>query len=103
MTEKKCIYLFLRKDLDPSQQIIQASHVCLELGRFLPLPDERYRIIILGIRSEPKLLSVINELNSLNILHKTFKEPDLNFQLTAIATEPLNEERSKLFSRYRLL
>jgi hypothetical protein len=103
MIEKKCIYIFLRKDLDPTQLIIQAAHISLEIGRSMPLPDERYRIIILGIRSEPKLLSVIKELSLLKINYKEFKEPDLNFSLTAVATEPLDKEKANLFSRYRLL
>jgi hypothetical protein len=102
MMTKKCVYVFLRKDLDPVQRAVQASHVCLDLGRKFPLPDERYRIVIFGIRSQAKLQSVIQELIAANVKHLSYLEPDIN-ALTAIATEPLDEIQGQLFSRYRLL
>lgn len=100
---KQSIYVFLRKDLDPVQQTVQAAHVCLEVGRKFKLEDPRFKIIIFGIRSETKLQSIIHELQGHNINHVIFTEPDLNDALTAIATEPLNADRGALFSRYRLL
>ena len=99
---KKCVYVFLRKDLDPVQHVVQAAHVCLDLGRKFLLPDERYRIVIFGIRSEAKLKNVIDELLELGIKHLSYLEPDL-MALTALATEPLDEIQGQLFSRYRLL
>jgi hypothetical protein len=99
---KKCVYVFLRKDLDPVQRAVQASHVCLDLGRKFPLPDERYRIVIFGIRSEAKLQGIIEELVGADVKHFCYLEPDIN-AMTAIATEPLDEVRGQLFSRYRLL
>jgi hypothetical protein len=100
---KKVVYVFLRKDLGHTQRIVQAAHVCMEVGRRFPLPDERYRIIILGIRSEAKLSDVSKELCEHDIQHLEFQEPDMDMQRTAIATEPLDGEKAKLFARYRLL
>ncbi len=100
--EKKAIYVFLRKDLGQVQRAVQAGHVCLEAGRRFPLPDERYRVVILGVRSEAKLRDVMAELSGLGVAHVSFVEPDLG-QMTAVATEPLDESRAVALERYRLL
>lgn len=99
---KKSIYVFVRKDLAPIQRLVQTAHVCLELSRKVDLPDERYNIVVLGIRSLAKLREVIIELDTLQINSIKFEEPDLG-EMTSIATVPLTKEQGLVLSRYKLL
>jgi hypothetical protein len=101
---KKSICIFLRTDLTPIQQVVQASHVCVEVARrFIEDTEERYKLVILGVRSEDKLKKVIEEIKNHKISYREYTEPDMDYQLTAVATEPLDDEKKFLFSRYRLL
>lgn len=55
------------------------------------------------MKSEAKLKGVIAELYEKNIRLKTFREPDRNNEITAIATEPLYGAERKSLARFQLL
>lgn len=55
-----------------------------------------------AIDSEARLNQVINRLDSYGIKLAVFREPDLDNQITAIATEPLGEQPRKRMSKYKL-
>lgn len=94
----------MRNDLSNAQKAVQVGHACIEVGRsFLPTDGEHPSLIIFGIKSEPKLLSISDHLRSLGIKVREFREPDIGNQLTAIATEPVGGDRRHLFSKYCLL
>ncbi len=94
------VYVFVRLDLTHPQQVVQACHACLGLTR--PV-DEVPSVIVIGIKSEEKLKGVIEYLKSINLDFSEFREPDLDNQLTAVATEPVREADKGLFRRYQLL
>lgn len=58
---------------------------------------------MVAAKSETKLKSIVEEAASHNIKTVTFTEPDIQYQITAIATEPLCEEKRQVFARYKLL
>jgi len=100
---KKAIYIFVRNDLSYAQKVVQSCHAAVEATRQFVKDDERYKIVVLAAKSEPKLMSIMTEAGGHGIKTTYFVEPDLKYQVTAVATEPLDEEQGKRFARYKLL
>lgn len=97
----------MREDLTPSTQAVQSSHAAIEATSLFDLgnlPDHPH-IVLLAAKNETKLHRVTKYLveNKVKFVH--FYESDLDHQLTAIASEPINEfdERRSLFRKYQLL
>lgn len=103
MAEYRYIYVFVRKDLPYSQVVVQSCHATLEATRKFVKDDARYKIICFGIRSLPKLEKVIQELVAHQIDYAVFSEPDLGWEKTAVATQPLNDVQRAVLARYKLL
>jgi hypothetical protein len=100
---KKTIYVFVRNDLSYAQKVVQAAHAVLESTRAFVRDENRYKIVVFAAKSEAKLKAIAEEAASNGIQTVAFTEPDLEYQTTAIATEPLEEEKRKVFARYKLL
>jgi hypothetical protein len=100
---KKTIYVFVRNDLSFSQKVVQSSHAVLEATRAFIDNDHRYKIVVVAAKSEVKLKSIMEEATSHDIKTVAFTEPDMQYQITAIATEPLTDEKRTVFARYKLL
>lgn len=97
------MYVIVRKDLSPAQKAVQSSHACIESARAFIKPDDSHpSVIICEVRSEQKLKMVMEELNG-KVNYKTFQEPDIGNQYTALATEPIYNDKRKLFSRFQLI
>lgn len=103
MEQKRAIYVFVRNDLSYSQKVVQSCHAVLESTRKFVTDDKRYKIVVLAAKSEVKLKSIMDEAASHGIQTVGFTEPDMDFQMTAVATEPLEEDKRHVFSRYKLL
>jgi len=101
--EYRYLYIFVRKDLPYSQVVVQACHATLEATRKFIKDEARYKIVCLGIRNEAKLEKVIGELEQHKFGYIVFSEPDLAWEKTAIATEPLTASQRVVFARYKLL
>lgn len=102
-TDYRYLYIFVRKDLDYSQVVVQACHATLEATRKFIKDASRYKIVCLGIKSLSKLEKVMEELEQHQLGYIVFSEPDLSWEKTALATEPLTDKQRVVFSRYKLL
>jgi hypothetical protein len=92
-------YLFIRTDLSPAQQIVQASHAALEAGnRFGP----HSHLVLIAAEGEDTLLKAAAQLNEQGIELETFFEPDENAGYTAFCTQPLQGEQRKPLRKYQL-
>jgi len=100
---KKTIYVFVRNDLSFPQKVVQSSHAVLEATRAFIKDEERYKIIVVAAKSEVKLKLIMEEAAQNQINTVAFTEPDMDNQVTAIATEPLDDEKKQVFARYKLL
>lgn len=69
---------------------------------YFDLFNEHPSVIVLVVKSEHKLLELIEKLESEDILFKEFREPDIGNQLTAVATVPQFGEKRKIFAKYQL-
>lgn len=99
------IYVFLRLDLPHGQQIVQASHACIEASKVY-LTDsqlEHPHLVVLAVHDESRLLKAANKLQKAGIRFQTFIEPDRDNEATAIATEPIFGEDRQFFKNYTLL
>jgi len=59
--------------------------------------------VVCTVRNESRLISAIKKLEKHNIRFMPFVEPDMNNELTAIATEPLQGDIRKVFKDFQLL
>jgi len=81
----KRLYIIVRKDLSESYRAVQAGHAVAEWL----LHDQSWKnetLIYLGVENETDLLRWGNKLNFKGIKYVGFNEPDINNELTAIAT-----------------
>ena len=98
------VYVFVRRDLSPSIQAVQACHACIESARKFLSPDDVHpHLILLEIHSEQALAAVCARLERHGLQFSPFYEPDLGDELTAVATEVVRGEKRKLMRRYQCL
>ncbi len=98
MLHKK-LYVVTRQDLSKSQQAVQAGHA---LAVFLLKEKSTYwngTLVYLKVSDELELKHLTKSLECANIHHVSFKEPDIDNELTAIASLGNN----KFFKRLKLL
>ena len=101
------MYVLVRKDLSPSQQIVQSCHAVAEFVKeynsdtqVSDWSDNHKTIVILGVENEQELKKWISKIDILDILYKYFREPDRNNEITAVATIP---NTNNIFKKLRLL
>lgn len=94
--------MLVRTDLSPAQQIVQACHAAHEAGIHLGDTSSVSSFVLCSIRDEESLKLAALKLESRGIRHRTFVEPVLDGQVTALATEPVSGAARKAFSSYPL-
>ena len=94
------LFVIVRRDLTPSQSAVQAGHVVAEYllhSRFLSWKNET--LVYLGVQDLFHLEKIKQQFEMNSIKYVEFKEPDLDNQITAIATI----EQNKIIKKLRLL
>ena len=94
------LYIIVRKDLTIAQRAVQAGHAVAEFC--LHSPFSRWTngtLIYLGVKGLPQLKRLKYKLKDEGIRYIEFKEPDLDNQITAVATD----QHSKIFEKLNLL
>lgn len=98
------MYVFVRKDLSHPQQVVQACHAAIESSRhFISLDSEHPSVIVCGVRDESNLWKIHRRLERLGVQFRDFYEPDIDNQLTAIASSPISGANRETFKHYQLL
>jgi hypothetical protein len=96
--------VLVRKDLPHPQQVVQACHASLDAALAFPSAfSEHPNVIVCGIRDEPRLIRCLDRLERSGVRCRSFREPDLGGQLTAVATEPVRADGRRLFRQFQLL
>lgn len=91
------LYVIVRKDLSTSQQAVQAGHALAEYllhGHFSRWNNGT--LIYLGVKGLKQLENLKRKFEIDGIPYTEFREPDLNNEATAIATETKNNFIEKL-------
>lgn len=94
--------MVVRTDLSIPQQLCQAVHAAHESGIKFGNPDHITSVVICGVPNEDSLISILSKTESKGIKAVLFKEPDINNQATAFATEPITNDNRKIFSNLKL-
>jgi hypothetical protein len=98
------LYVLVRKDLSRPQQAVQACHAAIEATRkFLSAGDAHPHLVLCGVSDETTLEREQGRLEAYGVRTVSFREPDRNNELTAVATEPLTGEAQRRTRRYELL
>jgi len=95
------LFVTVRKDLSSSQQAVQAGHVVAEY-MLHGLSFRRWKnetLIYLGVKGLTQLENLRRKLQNNNIPFVEFREPDLNNEITAIASD----KKCRIFERMNLL
>ena len=96
------MYVFVRKDLTPSQIAVQASHAAIESTKKWPYMMDHPHLVVIGVKNENKLKKVLDSAKSNGILTAEFHEEDIG--MTAFATRPIIQDRDReIFKKYQLL
>jgi len=98
------VYVLVRKDLPPTQQIVQSCHAVAEAARsFLQTGQEHPHLIVCEVGDERTLYQFLDKLNRHGVRFRAFLEPDRGNELTALATEPVFDGKRRLFRGLPLL
>lgn len=83
--------------------MVQAIHAAHDAGRFFCSPDDDVPSVVLcSCPDEVELLQTAAKLEARGIRFTLFREPDIDNQATALATEPLSGNVRKFFSKWKL-
>jgi hypothetical protein len=96
------MYIILRKDLDPTYQIIQSGHALFEHALTLTdKPSQTSNFCLLEAKDEEDLMKIAGKLEQKDINLTMFHEPDYDTGYTAIAAGPIYGEDRKHFKKFK--
>ena len=82
------LFVVVRLDLSNSQRSVQAGHAIAEFMLHRPNSSwKNHTLVILGVDNKDRLEQVIDRLDMKGIDWIGFREPDLNNEITAIASD----------------
>lgn len=93
------MYVLVRKDLTKIQQAIQAGHALAEYLLNYKTSWTNGTLIYLQVKNEDILKYWGDKLDLIGVAWKSFREPDMNYELTAIAAVA----EDKVFKKLQLL
>lgn len=99
------VYIFVRQDISPEQQLVQAAHATLILGHELQnrkKVDNLYFTVI-GVSDRNALFDIQGDLKFYGHKFIEFNEPDIGNEETAIATYPIAMKNRGKLLEYKLL
>jgi hypothetical protein len=89
----------VRADLSIPQQLCQAVHAAHESGIRFGNPNDISSVVVCSVPDETSLLLEQEKVESKGIKTILFREPDINNQATAFATELIPSNYRKVFSK----
>ena len=93
---KTTIYVVIRTDIRIEQQVVQAIHAGAEAGRSFYQPEHGIAsLVLLAVPDVEALYSLRDRLTSKGVRTELFYEPDFQMGHSALATEPLGQDRRK--------
>jgi hypothetical protein len=95
------MYLFVRDDITPSQQIVQTCHAVDAINVRHNSGDINH-MVLCHANHDAHLMSIAEYLDGKGIDYEMFQEPDLDNQYTAIATRPLRGQEREPMRKFKL-
>lgn len=115
LTTRHYVYIFVRQDIVPEQQAVQAAHATFVAGaairadfagnaqRAKPFDPNYTHFVLLGVRGLPELLAVESNTREHNIPTHVFYEGDMDNEMTAFCTGIVTQEQRHVFAGHDLL
>ena len=97
------MYIFIRQDLSPTYQIVQAAHTTHQAGIRFGKTELPTHFVLCGAKDQADLEKISLYLHRNGIEHEMFFEPDHNTGYTAIATKPLYGDERRPMRRFSIL
>jgi len=103
------VYTFVRQDISPEYQLVQAAHATARMGYHQGVnafrPEEFFDLYftIIGVANEDELAAAIKDCQERGIIVYEFREPDIGNVLTAASTSPIRADLRRGLLRYKLL
>ena len=98
------MFVLVRKDLPNIQKAVQAGHAVAEFLLKFPYKNQynwsNGTLVYLAVKDKNELGWWDHKLHKKSIAHMTFKEPDMNNEMTALAAVTGSED---LFKKLQLL
>lgn len=95
-------YTFVRRDLPIQHQLVQACHSALEAGSEFKEAGKIPNLILLDAKDTGHLYEISSFLKKNKIRHHMFYEPDNDMGYSSITTEPLDAEKKKCLSNFKM-
>jgi hypothetical protein len=101
------IYIFVRQDIFPEYQAVQACHVAAKMGhRIGQYPNDLFDglyFTLVGVPDIKALQVAAEDIKAVGATVYTFHEPDIGNELTAVASGPIAAPYRKRLLSYKLL
>lgn len=92
----KYVYFFVRDDMTSSYQAVQLAHMAFELGLITNQKDGLgVNFVVCSVNKED-LYSLAND-------YLSFREPDMNDEITCVTTGIVSHKAKWMFSRFKLM
>jgi hypothetical protein len=102
--ERDYTFIFVRQDISPEQQAVQAAHATYVAGaKFKPENAEEVHFVLIGVPNLQELTQVRFKLKKYGVEDVIFREPDLENQATAVATQVMKETQKRFLKKYKKL
>ena len=104
--KKEYVYTFVRQDMSPEYQLVQAAHATAKMGQRTVGTAEwfdKLNFAIIGVRNETELLVAMGDCKEVGLKTYEFVEPDIGNKLTAFSTSPILGCKRKRLLHYKKL
>ena len=81
---------------------MQSAHACIKLSQIYQQGENTPYLVLCSVENENKLKEALYYLEKNNINCVSFREPDIENQLTAIAVAPISGLQRKIFKHFKL-
>lgn len=96
------IYSFIRRDLPLADQIVQTAHSAYHAGEQFGNKQEIPSLVLLSVADVTGLTEAMRLCLNNGIKFEHFNEPDDNMGITSLTTEPLDGDKRRVFSQFKL-
>lgn len=110
MSPNPTVYVIVRGDIPLADQAVQACHALWDMAIYYAEYTKATgwrmsydpHLILLRCKSESELIKLIQSVYAENVMYHSFSEPDMNDELTALATAPISQELGRKLFKFPL-
>lgn len=110
-TSRHYVYIFVRQDIIPEQQAVQAAHVTMVAGERMsgkrfnnkPFNPSSTHFVLIGVPDEAGVVEASRLSDLGGIPNHLFYEEDMGNQVTAMCTDVVTHDKRATFREYGLL